>query len=136
VDARSPAARPATGNPFFIFSSLMINHSFHKIIFRLYSNWESFAVEILPDLEQVIANYKIISLVWASIISFLIIEKRSEAPLINLKLVLHKIIRVENIIYLILGIISSVYYYCMKCSNEHKEIACPKCGSKMKNVGY
>jgi hypothetical protein len=29
-----------------------------------------------------------------------------------------------------------VKYYCMKCGNEHREIACPKCGSKMKKVGY
>ena len=29
-----------------------------------------------------------------------------------------------------------VKYYCMKCDNEHREIACPKCGSKMKKVGY
>jgi hypothetical protein len=28
-----------------------------------------------------------------------------------------------------------VKYYCMSCGNEHKEIACPKCGSKMKRVG-
>jgi hypothetical protein len=28
-----------------------------------------------------------------------------------------------------------VKYYCMKCGNEHREIACPKCGSKMKRVG-
>ena len=26
-------------------------------------------------------------------------------------------------------------YYCMNCGNEHKEIACPRCGSKMKKVG-
>ena len=26
-------------------------------------------------------------------------------------------------------------YYCMNCGNEHKEIACPNCGSKMKRVG-
>jgi hypothetical protein len=26
-------------------------------------------------------------------------------------------------------------YYCMNCGNEHKEIACPSCGSKMKRVG-
>jgi hypothetical protein len=26
-------------------------------------------------------------------------------------------------------------YYCMNCGNEHNEIACPKCGSKMKRVG-
>jgi hypothetical protein len=30
----------------------------------------------------------------------------------------------------------SVKYYCMKCGNEHREITCPKCGSKMKKVGY
>lgn len=30
---------------------------------------------------------------------------------------------------------TSVRYYCMSCGNEHKEIACPKCGSKMKRVG-
>ena len=23
-----------------------------------------------------------------------------------------------------------VKYYCMECGNEHREIACPKCGSK------
>jgi hypothetical protein len=28
-----------------------------------------------------------------------------------------------------------IKYYCMNCGNEHKEIACPKCGSKMKRVG-
>lgn len=28
-----------------------------------------------------------------------------------------------------------VNYYCMNCGNEHKGIACPKCGSKMKRVG-
>jgi hypothetical protein len=27
-------------------------------------------------------------------------------------------------------------YYCMNRGNEHKEIACPNCGSKMKRVGY
>lgn len=26
-------------------------------------------------------------------------------------------------------------YYCMNCGNEHREIACPNCGSKMKRVG-
>jgi hypothetical protein len=30
---------------------------------------------------------------------------------------------------------SSVRYYCMSCGNEHREIACPKCGSKMKRIG-
>ena len=28
-----------------------------------------------------------------------------------------------------------IRYYCMKCGNEHNEIACPKCGSKMKRIG-
>jgi hypothetical protein len=26
-------------------------------------------------------------------------------------------------------------YYCMNCGNEHKDITCPKCGSKMKRIG-
>jgi hypothetical protein len=26
-------------------------------------------------------------------------------------------------------------YYCMNCGKEHKETACPNCGSKMKRVG-
>lgn len=26
-------------------------------------------------------------------------------------------------------------YYCMDCGNEHKDITCPKCGSKKKRVG-
>jgi rubrerythrin len=26
-------------------------------------------------------------------------------------------------------------YYCMSCGKEHREIACPNCGSKMKRVG-
>jgi hypothetical protein len=30
---------------------------------------------------------------------------------------------------------SQVKYYCMRCGNEHREIMCPKCGSKMKRVG-
>ena len=30
---------------------------------------------------------------------------------------------------------NAIKYYCMSCGNEHKEIACPKCGSKMKRVG-
>ena len=28
-----------------------------------------------------------------------------------------------------------VKYYCMICGYEHREISCPKCGSKMKRVG-
>jgi hypothetical protein len=30
---------------------------------------------------------------------------------------------------------SSLKYYCMNCGKEHREIACPSCGSKMKRVG-
>lgn len=30
---------------------------------------------------------------------------------------------------------NSVKYYCMNCGTKHKEVACPKCGSKMKRVG-
>ncbi|HEY7108987.1 MAG TPA: hypothetical protein VH415_06150 [Nitrososphaeraceae archaeon] len=26
-------------------------------------------------------------------------------------------------------------YYCMNCGNEHRDISCPKCGSKVKRVG-
>src|SRR5215469_297442 len=31
---------------------------------------------------------------------------------------------------------SSLKYYCMSCGTEHRQIACPKCGSKMKRIGY
>jgi rubrerythrin len=30
---------------------------------------------------------------------------------------------------------NSVRYYCMSCGMQHKQAACPKCGSKMKRVG-
>jgi hypothetical protein len=30
---------------------------------------------------------------------------------------------------------SKVKYYCMNCGYEHREIACPKCGSKIKRAG-
>ncbi|HKG29908.1 MAG TPA: hypothetical protein VKA91_01450 [Nitrososphaeraceae archaeon] len=30
---------------------------------------------------------------------------------------------------------SSINYYCMSCGTKHNEVACPKCGSKMKRVG-
>jgi rubrerythrin len=30
---------------------------------------------------------------------------------------------------------SSLKYYCMSCGIQHKQAACPKCGSKMKRVG-
>jgi hypothetical protein len=29
----------------------------------------------------------------------------------------------------------TVRYYCMSCGKEHREIACPNCGSKMKRIG-
>lgn len=31
---------------------------------------------------------------------------------------------------------SGVNYYCMGCGIKHKEVSCPKCGSKMKRAGY
>jgi hypothetical protein len=31
---------------------------------------------------------------------------------------------------------SKVKYYCMKCGYEHREIACPNCGSKVKRTGF
>jgi|SRR5919199_6693174 hypothetical protein len=30
---------------------------------------------------------------------------------------------------------NSVNYYCMSCGTKHNDVACPKCGSKMKRVG-
>ena len=30
---------------------------------------------------------------------------------------------------------NSLKYYCMSCGTEHKQIECPKCGSKMKKLG-
>jgi hypothetical protein len=29
----------------------------------------------------------------------------------------------------------SLKYYCMSCGTQHKQTACPKCGSKMKTIG-
>ena len=29
----------------------------------------------------------------------------------------------------------SLKYYCMSCGMQHKQAACPKCGSKMKRIG-
>ena len=26
-------------------------------------------------------------------------------------------------------------YYCMNCGTQHRQAACPKCGSKMKRIG-
>ena len=33
------------------------------------------------------------------------------------------------------GQYTPIKYYCMNCGKEHKEIACPSCGSKMKRAG-
>ena len=41
----------------------------------------------------------------ASLVAFFIIEKRSKIPLVNLKLAFHRIIRVGNISYLMLGVV-------------------------------
>ena len=30
---------------------------------------------------------------------------------------------------------SALKYYCMSCGTQHKQIACPKCGSKMRRIG-
>jgi hypothetical protein len=30
---------------------------------------------------------------------------------------------------------SSLKYYCMSCGTQHRNVECPKCGSKMKRVG-
>jgi MFS family permease len=46
----------------------------------------------------------------ASIIAFFLIEKRSKIPLISLKLAFHKIIRVGNISYLMLGVIQYIIF--------------------------
>jgi hypothetical protein len=31
---------------------------------------------------------------------------------------------------------SSLKYYCMGCGTQHRDASCPKCGSKMKKVGF
>jgi MFS family permease len=58
-----------------------------------------------------------IGLFWAflivgiiSIVSFFIIEKRSKIPLVDLKLAFHRIIRVGNISYLLLGIVQYIIF--------------------------
>jgi MFS family permease len=45
-----------------------------------------------------------------SIVSFFIIEKRSKIPLVDLKLAFHKIIRVGNISYLLLGVVQYIIF--------------------------
>ena len=58
-----------------------------------------------------------ISLFWiflvigiVSLVAFLFIEKKSEAPLIDLKLAFHKIIRVGNVIFLMLGVVQYIIF--------------------------
>ena len=46
----------------------------------------------------------------ASIIAFFLIEKRSEIPLISLKLAFHRIIRLGNISYLMLGVVQYIIF--------------------------
>jgi len=46
----------------------------------------------------------------ASMLAFFFIEKRSEMPLVNLKLAFHKIIRVGNIAYLMLGVVQYIIF--------------------------
>ena len=31
---------------------------------------------------------------------------------------------------------SSLKYYCMSCGTKHREAECPRCGSKMKRIGF
>ena len=45
-----------------------------------------------------------------SIVAFFIIEKRSKIPLVDLKLAFHRIIRVGNISYLLLGIVQYIIF--------------------------
>jgi MFS family permease len=45
-----------------------------------------------------------------SIVAFFVIEKRSKIPLVNLKLAFHRIIRVGNIAYLLLGIVQYIIF--------------------------
>jgi MFS family permease len=45
-----------------------------------------------------------------SIVAFFVIEKRSKIPLVDLKLAFHRIIRVGNVIYLLLGIVQYIIF--------------------------
>jgi MFS family permease len=45
-----------------------------------------------------------------SLAAFFMIEKRSQAPLVNLKLAFHRIIRVGNISYLMLGVVQYIIF--------------------------
>ena len=46
----------------------------------------------------------------ASLAAFFIIEKRSKIPLVDLKLAFHRIIRVGNISYLMLGVVQYIIF--------------------------
>jgi hypothetical protein len=41
--------------------------------------------------------------------------------------------RMKNLIDL-LSSSSTIKYYCVNCGKEHREVACPNCGSKMKRI--
>lgn len=60
--------------------------------------------------EGVVLFWTFLAIGVASMIAFFIIEKRSEIPLINLKLAFHKIIRVGNISYLMLGVVQYIIF--------------------------
>jgi MFS family permease len=45
-----------------------------------------------------------------SIVAFFVIEKRSKIPLVDLKLAFHRIIRVGNVIYLLIGIVQYIIF--------------------------
>lgn len=45
-----------------------------------------------------------------SIVTFFVIEKRSKIPLVDLKLAFHRIIRVGNVIYLLIGIVQYIIF--------------------------
>ena len=45
-----------------------------------------------------------------SIVAFFVIEKRSKIPLVDLKLAFHRIIRVGNVVYLLIGIVQYIIF--------------------------
>ena len=60
--------------------------------------------------EGVVLFWTFLGIGLASMAAFFFIEKRSESPLINLKLAFHRIIRVGNISYLMLGIVQYIIF--------------------------
>ena len=60
--------------------------------------------------EGVVLFWTFLAIGVASMVAFFFIEKRSESPLINLKLAFHKIIRVGNISYLMLGVVQYIIF--------------------------